>query len=69
MQKTNLKQLANKLHVSISTVSKALRDSYEIGSDTKKKVLEMAEKMGYRANPYAKSVTKRPDTVRIILSC
>ncbi len=41
------------LGVSVSTVSKALRDSYEIGEETKKRVLEMADEMGYRANPYA----------------
>lgn len=53
MPKVSLKQLANNLGVSLSTVSKALRDSYEIGEDTKKKVLQMAEEMGYKANPYA----------------
>lgn len=53
MVKTNLKELAGKLGVSLSTVSKALRDSYEISADTKKRVREMAEQMGYRANPYA----------------
>lgn len=68
MQKTNLKQLANKLHVSISTVSKALRDSYEIGRDTKKKVLKMAEKMGYRANPYAGHLRNhRSKTIAVII--
>lgn len=53
MKKTTLKQVADQLGVSLSTVSKALMDSHEIGLDTKKKVREMAEKMGYRANPYA----------------
>lgn len=53
MSKVNLKQLSESLNVSISTVSKALRNSYEIGSDTKKKVIEMAQQMGYNPNPYA----------------
>jgi len=53
MSKTNLKMLSEQLNVSVSTVSKALRNSHEIGNDTKKRVLEMAEKMGYRPNPYA----------------
>lgn len=53
MAKTNLKELAGKLGVSVSTVSKALKDSYEIGTETKQKVREMAEQMGYRASPYA----------------
>ncbi len=53
MSKVNLKKLSESLNVSISTVSKALRNSYEIGSDTKKRVLEMAQQMGYNPNPYA----------------
>jgi LacI family transcriptional regulator len=53
MTKVNLKELAQELNVSISTVSKALRGSHEIGNDTKKKVIEMAQKMGYMASPYA----------------
>jgi LacI family transcriptional regulator len=53
MSKVNLKQLSQNLQVSISTVSKALRNSYEISNDTKKKVLELAQQMGYTPNPYA----------------
>lgn len=68
MQKTNLKQLADKLHVSISTVSKALRDSYEIGDETKKKVFDMAEKMGYKASPYAGHLRNhRSKTIAVII--
>lgn len=53
MSKVNLKELSKELNVSISTVSKALRGSYEIGTDTKKRVIEMAQQMGYNPNPYA----------------
>jgi LacI family transcriptional regulator len=53
MTKVNLKELAQELNVSISTVSKALRGSHEIGNDTKKKVIELAQKMGYNPSPYA----------------
>lgn len=53
MTKVNLKELAQELNVSISTVSKALRGSHEIGNDTKKKVIELAQKMGYSPSPYA----------------
>jgi LacI family transcriptional regulator len=68
LEKINLKEVANALHVSISTVSKALRDSYEIGADTKKKVLEMAEKMGYRANPYAGHLRNhRSKTIAVVI--
>jgi LacI family transcriptional regulator len=68
MSRTNLKEVASKLGVSMSTVSKALRDSYEIGADTKKKVQEMAEKMGYRANPYAGHLhSQKSKTIAVII--
>ncbi len=53
MSKINLKDLAKALNISVSTVSKALRDSYEISSETKKKVIEKAQQLGYNPNPYA----------------
>lgn len=53
MPKVSLKELADKLGVSLSTVSKSLRNSYEIGEETKKKVLQLAAEMGYKASPYA----------------
>jgi LacI family transcriptional regulator len=56
MAKVNLKQLAAELNVSLSTISKALRGSYEISADTKKKVIETAQRMGYNPNPYAGSL-------------
>ena len=46
MSKVNLKTLAKELAVSISTVSKALRDSHEIGDETKQKVLAKAKELG-----------------------
>lgn len=53
MSRINLKTLASALNVSISTVSKALKDSYEIGDATKKRVLAKAAELGYKPNPYA----------------
>jgi LacI family transcriptional regulator len=53
MSKVNLKDLAKALNISVSTVSKALRDSYEISNETKKKVIAKAQQMGYNPNPYA----------------
>jgi LacI family transcriptional regulator len=68
VEKPSLKTLADKLHVSVSTVSKALSNSYEISSDTKKKVEKMAEKMGYTANPYAGYLrNRRSKTIAVII--
>lgn len=54
-----IKDIAKALGLSTSTVSRALRDSYEISSDTKKLVLEYAEKINYRPNPIALSLKER----------
>ena len=49
-------QLAKELGLSVSTVSKALGDSYEISASTKKRVLELAKKYNYKPNPFASSL-------------
>lgn len=54
-----IKDIAKALNLSTSTVSRALRDSYEISAETKKLVLEYAEKINYRANPIARSLKER----------
>lgn len=53
-----IRDIARELHLSVSTVSKALRDSYEISEKTKKLVLEYAQKNNYRPNPMAQSLKK-----------
>ncbi len=54
-----IKDIAKALGLSTSTVSRALRDSYEISEDTKKIVLAYAEEMNYRPNPVALSLKER----------
>jgi DNA-binding LacI/PurR family transcriptional regulator len=54
-----IKDIAKALGLSTSTVSRALRDSYEISSRTKKLVLEYAEKINYHPNPIALSLKER----------
>ncbi len=56
MDNITIKDIAKALNLSTSTVSRALRDSYEINPDTKNLVLEYAEKMHYRPNPIALSL-------------
>ncbi len=68
MKKINIKELAKLVNLSISTVSKALRDSHEISEQTKNTVLEAAEKFGYSPNPYASSLRKKKSkTIAVIL--
>ena len=54
-----IKDIAKVLGLSTSTVSRALRDSYEISAETKKLVLDYAEKNNYHANPIALSLKER----------
>ncbi len=59
MRNINIKELALELKLSVSTVSKALHDSYEISKETKERVLATAEKLNYVPNPYASSLRGR----------
>ncbi|WP_207890999.1 LacI family DNA-binding transcriptional regulator [Hymenobacter edaphi] len=59
LQRTNLKKLAQELNLSISTVSRALNDSYEIAADTKERVKQKAQELGYEPNPYASGLRSR----------
>ena len=53
MDKVNIQRLADELNLSIATVSRALRDSYQIRPETKKKVWDLARKLNYQPNPLA----------------
>lgn len=56
---STIKDIALALNLSTSTVSRAMRDSYEISAHTKKLVLEHAKKINYTANPIARSLKER----------
>ena len=58
-ESATIKDIAKALNLSTSTVSRALRGSYEISAETKKAVLEYAEKINYRPNPIALSLKER----------
>jgi len=59
MQKLTLKKIARELDVSISTVSKSLKDSPEISEDTKQKIKAFADLYNYRPNTIALSLKNR----------
>lgn len=54
-----IKDIAHALDLSPSTVSRALSDSYEINTETKKRVLNYAEEHNYKKNPIALSLRQR----------
>lgn len=53
-----IKDIAKALNLSISTVSKALRNSYEISAETQKLVTDYAEKHNYKPNSIAQQLRK-----------
>ncbi len=55
--------LAEKAGVSISTVSKALNDSYSISEKTKKRIREIADSIGYKPNARARSFARRKNGI------
>jgi LacI family transcriptional regulator len=59
MKNINIRELANTLNLSVSTISKALNNSYEISDETKQRVLETATRLNYIPNPYASSLRGR----------
>ncbi|MEE2773097.1 MAG: LacI family DNA-binding transcriptional regulator [Bacteroidota bacterium] len=66
--RVTLKELSKLLNVSISTVSKALRDSPEISPETRKKVKELAELNQYVPNALAQNLKNRKTkTIGVII--
>ncbi len=68
METVNIKKLAQLLNLSISAVSKALRDSHDISRETKEKVIALATELNYQPNPYASSLRKhKSKTIAVII--
>ncbi|MFT3827212.1 MAG: LacI family DNA-binding transcriptional regulator [Chitinophagaceae bacterium] len=68
MDNVNLKRLAKELNLAVSTVSRALRDSHEIGKETKERVRALAEKLGFQPNPHASSLRQnKSKTIAVIV--
>lgn len=61
-----IKDIAKVAGVSYTTVSRSLNDHPEIKRETKKRIFEVAEKMGYSPNAIARSLVKK-NTLMIAL--
>ena len=63
-----LKQIAAELGVSAMTVSRALNDHDNVDEQTKKRIVEKANSLGYTPNMVAKSlVSKRSYTIGVVI--
>ncbi|MCI2228820.1 LacI family transcriptional regulator [Polaribacter sp. MSW13] len=68
MKKLTIKDIAKEFNVSISTVSKALNDSYEISDNTKEKIQKYAKENNYKPNFNAISLKNRSTkTIGVII--
>lgn len=68
MKETTLKQIAETLGISITTVSKALKNYADVSPKTKKAVLELAKELKYTPNSFAVNLrTKESKTIGLII--
>ena len=51
--------IASALNISIATVSRALKNDPVVSKQTKKKIFDLAEQMGYRTNHFARNLRNR----------
>ncbi|MFC6101739.1 LacI family DNA-binding transcriptional regulator [Olivibacter domesticus] len=68
MSQVNIKKLAAALGLSTSTVSRAFRNNNDINPQTKERILQMAETLGYSPNIYASNLREsKSKTIAIII--
>jgi DNA-binding LacI/PurR family transcriptional regulator len=66
---TSIKDIARIAGVSHSTVSRALRDSPLIPSETAQRIKKIAEELGYRASAVARSlVTRKTEAIGVVVT-
>lgn len=63
-----MKEIAKRLNVSVSTVSRALQDHYSIGLETKKRVEQLARELSYEPNKMATHLKfRKSSTIGVIV--
>ncbi|MFC1568972.1 LacI family DNA-binding transcriptional regulator [bacterium] len=63
-----IKDIASRLNISVSTVSRALRNHPDISADTKRKVIAMAKELDYHPNAIAQSLKRnRSNLIGVIV--
>lgn len=68
MKPVTLKQIAEELNISVTTVSKALKDYPDVSKKTKGLVKELAKTLNYKPNTFAVNLrTKESKTIGLII--
>lgn len=57
--RATIKDIARELNISPSTVSRALADRWDVNPETRRAVLEVAERLHYHPNPISLSLKQR----------
>lgn len=66
---TTIKDIAKRVGVSVTTVSRALNGYHDVNQNTKKKIIEAAKELQYTPNAVARTlVTKKSNTIGLIVS-
>ncbi|MCW3107028.1 MAG: periplasmic binding protein/LacI transcriptional regulator [Segetibacter sp.] len=55
---TTIKDIARTLNISVSTVSRAIRDTYDVSPETKQKVMDLVRELNYKPNYNATGLAK-----------
>jgi len=63
-----IKDIARNLNISVATVSRALRDTYDVNKETREKVLQMARQLDYKPNVNATGLARgKTNNIGVIL--
>lgn len=67
-RRISLKEMAGQLGVSIATVSRALRNSHEVGEEMRQRVQKLAKELNYRPNPFAQNLRRnKPKVIGVVV--
>ncbi len=67
-QQATIKDIARKLRISVSTVSRALRNLHDVNPETRKNVLDLAKELNYEPNYIAQSlINKKTRIIGVIV--
>ncbi|WP_396602294.1 LacI family DNA-binding transcriptional regulator [Algibacter sp. R77976] len=68
MKPVTLKQIAEELNISVTTVSKALKDYPDVSKKTRAQVRELAKTLNYKPNTFAVNLrTKESKTIGLVI--
>lgn len=68
MREVTLKSIAETLNISVTTVSKALKDYADVSLKTKKRVKDLAKKLNYVPNSFAVNLrTRQSKTIGVVI--